>query len=447
MSDEPALLRAIFATPEEDTPRLAYADWLDEQGGEANAARAEYIRLEIDYAKRFPERRWSQQKQDARKRAVGLFNHHSREWFPELFGRKNVLRGARGRPDMGRGFPYRLLCDAGKLLDVGERLMQLAPIVEVEFRDIGVNDLRRLVRAPWVQGFRRLNLSGYSNTPDWAALAECPYLTRLDELVPHGGYLEVAGAARVAAADPVPNLRRLSVSFRVGDDGLAALFGGAAFAGLRKLSLSSAGSDRPYGIGGVRAVCGSPALSGLTAFDLRLRPMPDLTRTLTGATFWPGLEDLDLLRNGLGDDDLVALLKPRTPLRRLEFQDNEVTARGAVRLAEHAAFAGLTVLNLSGNPIGDAGLTALVASPHARNLRSLDVSRCHFGPSAVAALAESPHLTNLRELWVYGNELGLKAARALCASPHLGGLTYLYVGSVTATAKKELKARFGAAVC
>jgi uncharacterized protein (TIGR02996 family) len=34
-----ALYAAILAHPEEDTPRLMYADWLDEQGGGENAAR------------------------------------------------------------------------------------------------------------------------------------------------------------------------------------------------------------------------------------------------------------------------------------------------------------------------------------------------------------------------------------------------------------------------
>jgi hypothetical protein len=47
---------------------------------------------------------------------------------------------------------------------------------------------------------------------------------------------------------------------------------------------------------------------------------------------------------------------------------------------------------------------------------------------------------------MYGNELDLKGARALTASPHLGGLTRFWPGAVSATARKELKARFGSAV-
>src|SRR5207248_10529310 len=48
MSDERALLAAICAEPEEDTPRLAYADWLDEHGGPPEQARAAFIRTQIE---------------------------------------------------------------------------------------------------------------------------------------------------------------------------------------------------------------------------------------------------------------------------------------------------------------------------------------------------------------------------------------------------------------
>jgi uncharacterized protein (TIGR02996 family) len=45
MTDGDALLKAIIAHPAEDTPRLVYADWLQEQGQEV---RAEFIRVQID---------------------------------------------------------------------------------------------------------------------------------------------------------------------------------------------------------------------------------------------------------------------------------------------------------------------------------------------------------------------------------------------------------------
>lgn len=47
MSDRNALMAAIAAAPDEDTPRLALADWLEEHGTKADQARAEFIRLQV----------------------------------------------------------------------------------------------------------------------------------------------------------------------------------------------------------------------------------------------------------------------------------------------------------------------------------------------------------------------------------------------------------------
>lgn len=47
-ADESALLAAIRDNPEEDTPRLVYADWLDEND---RPARAEFIRVQVDGAR------------------------------------------------------------------------------------------------------------------------------------------------------------------------------------------------------------------------------------------------------------------------------------------------------------------------------------------------------------------------------------------------------------
>jgi uncharacterized protein (TIGR02996 family) len=57
VSDGDALLAAIRAHPDEDVPRLAYADWLDETG--VSPARARFVRLMIDphIPKRYPQYR------------------------------------------------------------------------------------------------------------------------------------------------------------------------------------------------------------------------------------------------------------------------------------------------------------------------------------------------------------------------------------------------------
>jgi uncharacterized protein (TIGR02996 family) len=45
MQNEAAFLQAVLAQPEDDTLRLAYADWLEEQGDAVSAAKAEFLRL------------------------------------------------------------------------------------------------------------------------------------------------------------------------------------------------------------------------------------------------------------------------------------------------------------------------------------------------------------------------------------------------------------------
>lgn len=445
MSDEAAFLAAIRANPEDDAPRLVYADWLEEQGGASNEARAEYIRLSIQHATHYPEMWWSKEKADAQKRACELFAKYSREWFPQLYGRKNILRGGRAYPGMHRGFPHSLYADAYKLLEAGERVMEAAPITEFEFRDTSDSAVRRLKYAPWVRGIRVLNLSGYDIPPtDWSPLADCPHLTEMVELNLCGGRILPDGAARIAAANLFPKLERLDLGGKVGDQALAKLFGGAAFTGLKELTLSA---DRgTFTLKGVEAVAKSKALAGLKALDLPWQPIRNVLPALTKATFWRGLESLAMMRCGLTDKDVAALVRKPPPLRVLNLDDNKITAAGVRLLTESPLLATLTKLELSRNKIGEKGVAALVNSPGVKNLRTLEVSDCSLGLAGITAIAESPHLANLCELDIHGNKLDLAGARALAASPHLGGLRVLWMGSgLNATVKKVLKARFGAA--
>jgi uncharacterized protein (TIGR02996 family) len=92
MTDEAALLQAIADQPEADTPRLVYADWLDERGGEANRARAEFIRLQIMLYRLAAE---TAESKAARPRAAELLNRFATEWGfpPRESNRYDVRRG------------------------------------------------------------------------------------------------------------------------------------------------------------------------------------------------------------------------------------------------------------------------------------------------------------------------------------------------------------------
>lgn len=91
------LLAQVYAAPDDDTPRLIYADWLQQRGD----PRGELIALQIERA-RSKARRGGRQREDE------LVAEHGAAWAAPLAPR--MVRGADGNPDrpvveFRRGFP------------------------------------------------------------------------------------------------------------------------------------------------------------------------------------------------------------------------------------------------------------------------------------------------------------------------------------------------------
>jgi uncharacterized protein (TIGR02996 family) len=55
MSDRDALFAAVLDQPADDTPRLVYADFLDDTGADDDHQRAAFIRAQIEIARRAPD--------------------------------------------------------------------------------------------------------------------------------------------------------------------------------------------------------------------------------------------------------------------------------------------------------------------------------------------------------------------------------------------------------
>src|SRR5436305_11539316 len=93
MDRDAAFLNDICAHPDDVSPRLVYADWLDEHGGPDAAARAEFIRTQVELA-RLTE-------QDPRRgtleaRAAALLATHRAAWvgpMPEWVAGWEFRRG------------------------------------------------------------------------------------------------------------------------------------------------------------------------------------------------------------------------------------------------------------------------------------------------------------------------------------------------------------------
>ncbi|MBX9623278.1 MAG: TIGR02996 domain-containing protein [Gemmataceae bacterium] len=78
MTDEDALLTAIAAAPADDTPRLVYADWLEDRGD----PRAEYVRLEVERNRLKPRGKDGRAELNARLEALRpLADPH---WLPRI---------------------------------------------------------------------------------------------------------------------------------------------------------------------------------------------------------------------------------------------------------------------------------------------------------------------------------------------------------------------------
>src|SRR5690348_891572 len=84
MNTADALLRDICENPDDDTPRLVLADWLEEHG---QPERAELIRVQCESARLSPEH--SRQKR-LQKRTEELLKEHALDWAETLPWPKGV---------------------------------------------------------------------------------------------------------------------------------------------------------------------------------------------------------------------------------------------------------------------------------------------------------------------------------------------------------------------
>src|SRR5436190_13556603 len=103
MNDEQALLRSICAEPDDDAPRLVYADWLEERGD----PRADYIRAECLLAQHAagPCMHTCGDCAQRRVRAQQLRNAHGLDWVLPLARALGVPED----PDQYKGNRFHLI--------------------------------------------------------------------------------------------------------------------------------------------------------------------------------------------------------------------------------------------------------------------------------------------------------------------------------------------------
>jgi uncharacterized protein (TIGR02996 family) len=448
MTDRDALVAAVAARPADDTPRLALADWLEEDG---QAARAGFVRLQCRAARLRPG---TVERADALRAADDLAAEHETDWL----GERAALLVTR---DYRRGFLHTVRMTVDDFLAHGEELFRSEPVRRLELVKVptgwmsdhgdplDADAVRAAVGHPAFARVRELAVISFDQEdvdPWLTALAAARHVTGLRAFGPATGfqlYNEFStrfglGRPAVAAFCAAPHLRTLR-SLDLGScplrntrdkDALAALVAGAAFArNLRRLNLSEC---RLTAVG-FRRLAGDPVFRRLRSLDVRHNAADDpsaweelfRSRTLTGvgafhlgADRLPGyagsplagqVQDLTVGWGQAFDEDggdasvpWARLTETAPPPRRLALETHN-PGRAAVRLMRRTGWLRrVRELDLSGDSQSGAyrgsgvflGLFRPGVMPRLARLRLHEVG----DPPLRQALAAWPGLSRLESL-------------------------------------------------
>lgn len=236
-------LRRITENPEDDTARLVYSDWLEENG---QLERAEFIRLQIEIANRpesDPEQRLLNRRANLLWAGRPLDNPFWQAPFP-------LPRGAEFG-DPVRGFVDRITCQTIEVLkSISRELIETSPVRTL--RLVEVANAKVLADSVQLFSIRRLCLIQCSISADQLAqLLESPFLENLTALDLDHNALQPAAVERLIRSPVERKLRELWLGCnRLGDTGVAALASPGYLTELESLDLSQNG----IGMTGIEAL-------------------------------------------------------------------------------------------------------------------------------------------------------------------------------------------------
>lgn len=447
-------LSDILAHPEDDTPRLIYADWLEDQGQEA---RAEFIRVQIELARLD---HWDARYVPLKLREWELLRTHKRAWLKELPSLKSCSWS-----EFRRGFMTGChLHSLKKWQKIASACREAVPVEEIavqwphsaqEFQVLAtlprlrslrfwghfpnMRIIEELADSPVLSSLRSLHLTATSLTEEaFRTLISSPHLRGLKELHVGGNHLGNRGIAALTESGTPEALETLSLFETAGyggygedlvidEEGLRWLADWPGLDSVRKLDLSGNSLNRA----GLRTLLGSRHCAGLKDLSLQLSLKSAQTVEAFGeATSALRLTTLHLGENVyLGPSGLRKLVQAESlsELKVLTLYECDLNQSAMTALAKGKFLAGLLRLNLSRNYNYLEGLSALLdAGP--RSLQALQLMDNGLNDDGVEALARCPALDALQVLDLSFNDLGQGTAEALKDPPHLRSLRMLFLG-------------------
>ncbi len=379
-------LEDILAHPDDNTPRLVYADWLDEHG---DSARAEFIRVQVESAA-LPH--WDARRVRLRLRERALIEEHGEEWKEELPRIRGITwEGFR------RGFVAEARFASLKALreNAGD-CWEATPLEAISVRWPRPRESHENLEA--IAGLRELSITGtlYNAHREVGRLADMPLLSTLHALNIADSNLGVEGFGQLVASPHLGNLKALRVPRNyIGNGAISALTSTTSLTALEELDLSESQAYGRYGE--------DPIIDSAGLWDL---------------AHWPGLtrlRSLNLSGNDVGREGLQVLLGSRhaTALKELFLRGNGLTGAWLHEFRDARAGLMLDVLDLGENLLGDRGMSSLAKAPCLGELKVLEIDRCEMTAASARRLAKAPFLGSLRRLNVNYSSFGLEGLQAL----------------------------------
>jgi uncharacterized protein (TIGR02996 family) len=390
MSMPDAFLAAIIEDPDDDTPRLVYADWLEENG---NSERAEFIRLQCRLA---TLDRYAQERRPLVKREQEMLQRFGKHWLRQDRLSDWIDPDSLDRPHY-TGVHYRrgFISSGGfrspdDYLKVAKSLNRHTPLERIRLANLytfatQMDEFRAERTYYWRGGieYTRPQLADEDVIPtfpepeEFRRFVASPWFGQLRSFAMNSLYCDRRHLEILLSATLTAGLRELDLSgnFSLNQESWGPFSEAATLTGLESLAL-----DRcRLGVPGLQAVVSSPHLSNLRQLSLR------------GECDRFGAEGFHLLT--------ASRCLPR--LQSLRLCDQHAGGEGLAALAAWPGLARLTKLDLAGNSRESyrAALGAFLASPHWGQLRELHLDGSPITTlDALEAFLDGPQLSTLRVL-------------------------------------------------
>jgi len=490
MDIQAAFLNAILASPEDDAPRLAYADWLEERGDPLG----EFIRIdcllcrqnESDYYDQFTFPTHDR----LAVRRTKLLALHRDNWLAPFIGAQLdglAFEFRRGFVEIVSGTVTAFLTQYAKLFQLPlSRLLTwinlygdidaaslssfamipyLARTSVLQFSDCSLpaSVLDIMAQSDNLTNLRRLILADYSGVSknerresgmliDHEVIrpltAPGPF-SKLDWLDLHGHSIGDDGMSMLATSRVAQQLRFLDVGDNgLSSDGVRSIGETTAFRSLESLSIES-NDVSPSGISDWAAL--RESMSALRVLNLRFNRL-GVRGARRLASILPGMQVKSLYLRGNrirrpGMEAIVDAIDWKW-VWVIDLRDNGICVEAIELLSVIPDETSLRLLDLSDNPIGDEGVRQLTKCAALGRLECLALRKCRLGDAGVAALASSANVRHLISLDLRGNRIGAQGIRSLLSSQYLANVVFLGIDmrGMSSSDGDELRARFGSAV-